>query len=230
MRFHIALVSKNSKTGPIPVTTTSSDSCPDACPLKGHGCFAGHGPLAINWRKVDAGERGTDFPGLLSVIRRFRKRQTWRLNQAGDLPGEADKIDVGMMSDLVAANAHAKADVISYTHKPVLSGPYAASNAAAIADANNRGFTVNLSANSLAHADDLMALGIGPVVSIVPRDYPAKGKTPAGHRVVVCPAQQREGITCATCAACAKADRTAIIAFRAHGTGARKAEDIFNNN
>ncbi len=53
MSHHIAFtrVSSNAKTGPIPVTTTSEETCPVSCPLKRNGCYADAGPLALFWRK-----------------------------------------------------------------------------------------------------------------------------------------------------------------------------------
>ena len=42
--------------------------------------------------------------------------------------------------------------------------------------------------------------------------------TPAGYKVVACPAEKSKRVTCATCALCQKADRPYIIGFRAHGS------------
>jgi hypothetical protein len=36
-------VSSNAKLGPIPATYSASKTCPDACPLKDEGCYAGAG-------------------------------------------------------------------------------------------------------------------------------------------------------------------------------------------
>jgi hypothetical protein len=83
------------------------------------------------------------------------------------------------------------------------------------------GFTVNLSADDAGDADALAELNAGPVVAIVPIDTPEKSFTPAGRVIVVCPAQTRDNVTCATCGLCARADRAVIVGFRAHGTRAR---------
>ena len=48
MRVAFTLKSKNNKTGNIPVTISASKTCPDACPLKGAGCYADIGPLMIH--------------------------------------------------------------------------------------------------------------------------------------------------------------------------------------
>lgn len=48
--YHFTRVSGNAKCGPIPVTTTSADSCPPTCSFKGNGCYAESGPLAMHWK------------------------------------------------------------------------------------------------------------------------------------------------------------------------------------
>jgi len=68
----------------------------------------------------------------------------WRHNEAGDLPGEGDDIDVPKLRALVQANRGKRG--FTYTHKPVLDNPQ---NAVAIKCANQNGFTVNLSADSI---------------------------------------------------------------------------------
>lgn len=59
--YHFTRASGNVKTGPIPVTTTSADSCPPTCSFKGNGCYAESGPLALHWRAVSSGKRGSNM-------------------------------------------------------------------------------------------------------------------------------------------------------------------------
>lgn len=61
MTYHFVAKSRNDKTGPMPVTTTSAETCPDACPLKSGGCYAKGGKVAMHWAKVTAGTRGGDL-------------------------------------------------------------------------------------------------------------------------------------------------------------------------
>lgn len=218
--YHVTPKSSNKKTGPIPVTTTSANTCPDACPLKKNGCYADGGPLAIHWRKVTAGERGTDLAGLCDFISDLPEGQLWRHNQAGDLPGTNDSIDISAMLELIHANRGRRG--FTYTHKP-LNRP---SERAVIRDANANGFTVNLSANTPEHADELSELNIGPVVTLLPADTTAKvTRTPAGRKVITCPAaiDNPRLPDCATCGMCASADRDTIIGFPAHGASKKKA-------
>jgi hypothetical protein len=228
MSFHLTLKSANIKTGPIPVTTSSAATCPDACPLKAGGCYARGGPLGMHWQKVTRGERGGALARLVSQIQSFPVGQVWRHNQAGDLPGLSDRIDSKALARIVQANKGRRG--FTYTHKPCEGDSnLATGNRAAVRFANREGFTINLSANSLAHADRLAALDAGPVVAIVPENAPATMQTPAGRKAIVCPAQQRDDITCATCQLCSRANRSVIIAFRAHGASKRKAENIANS-
>jgi len=215
---HITLKSANAKTGPIPVSTSSATTCPDACPFKASGCYAKSGPLALHWSKVSAGLRGLQWNEFLSVIRSFAAGQLWRHNQAGDLPGDGDKIDGVALAQLAKANSGRRG--FTYTHKP----PTVA-NLRRIRSANRAGFVVNLSANSVAHADTLAELGL-PVAAVVPQSSPDRFTTPAGNKVVICPAQRVAGISCDKCRLCAKGDRTFIIGFKPHGTGSKKVEAI----
>jgi len=221
VNYHLTLKSSNAKTGPIPVSTTSAKTCPLECPFNNAnqgGCYAESGPLALHWRRVTSGERGTSFDSFCESIAALPEGQLWRHNQAGDLPGSGSSIDVAAMRKLIKANN--KRLGFTYTHKPLTK-----KNAAIIAESNAAGFTVNLSGNNLSHADKLADANVGPVVSVVPESTPEKTTTPAGRKVVICPAQTRDNVSCATCKLCSRSNRNGvIIGFRTHGTGKKKAE------
>lgn len=219
--YHFTRASGNEKTGPIPVTTSSKSTCPSACPLRGHGCYAEYGPLSMHWHQVSIGNRGIILGEVCSQVKKLPKHQLWRWAQAGDLPGDSVEIDEAGLDQIVQANTNRNG--FTFTHY----APEHGHNATAIAEANALGFTVNLSANSLAHADQLAALGIGPVVTVLPSDTTKPLKTPEGRHVSVCPATVRDDIQCASCGICANATRKAIIGFPAHGSGAKKAQQIF---
>jgi len=217
---HLSRESGNAKTGPIPVSTTSAKTCPPSCPFnRGQGCYAGSGPLALHWRKVTARERGMAWGKFCSEIAGLPEGQLWRHNQAGDLPGSGERINSRELFALVRANLGKRG--FTYTHKT-----NSRSNLQAIAKANSRGFTINLSANSLAHADTLARTKAGPVVCVLPQEQTSNCLTPEGRRVVVCPATQRDNVSCATCQLCSRRERSVIIGFPAHGTSKRKASAI----
>lgn len=219
MHYTLTVKSGNAKTGPIPVSTSSAATCPDACPFKAGGCYANGGPLKIHWSAVTEHRRGTPWAQFLSRIKALPDAQLWRHNQAGDLPGTNNLLDTAALKQLVQAN-HGKRG-FTYTHKP-LTKP---SDRAAIRDANASGFTINLSANNPTHADALADLNIGPVATVLPSDAPRKSLTPAGRTIVTCPATYRDDISCATCALCAR-QRSTIVGFPAHGPSTHKADAI----
>jgi hypothetical protein len=149
----------------------------------------------------------------------------WRHNQAGDLPGERDAIDVVSLAQLVAANEGKRG--FTYTHKPLV-GEHGESNANAIKAANERGFTVNVSADNMREADELAATGIAPVVVVLPADVHGNVKltTPEGRRVSVCPATYIDEVSCKSCGLCQRRDRKTIVGFPAHGASRRKASAV----
>ena len=206
---HLTLKSANEKTGPIPVSTTEAATCPPTCPMR-DGCYAKSGPLALHWGKVSDHSRGMPWGDFCASIEGLPEGQFWRHNQAGDLPGNGVHIDDLALYQLVAANIGKRG--FTYTHYL----PQVGTNARAIKAANDNGFTVNLSANNLAECDALADLGIGPVVTALPADQAENLRTPKGRTIVVCPATQRDDVSCATCQLCQR-QRDTIVGFPAHG-------------
>jgi hypothetical protein len=221
-RASLTRISSNAKTGPIPVSMSEKSTCPNACPLKGSGCYAESGHVNIHWQKISKGERGKVWGEFCADVASLPKGQLWRMNVAGDLPSiDAENIDAVALALLVKANKGKQG--FTYTHY----NPFKGGNYAAIKNANNQGFTINLSADNLEEADQLKSLGIAPVVTILPSDAEKVTITPAGNQVVVCPAVQNPSITCATCGVCAVAIRRTIIGFPVHGTSKAKAQKVF---
>lgn len=218
---HLTPKSANVKTGPIPVSTTSATTCPNACAFKGNGCYAESGPLALHWRKVTNGERGTNWGEFCKAIAALPDGQFWRHNQSGDLPGDGEHIDAGALIDLVHSNDGKRG--FTYTHYSMEHSI----NRESVKYSNAHGFTINLSANNLDHADQLAALGIAPVVVVLPIDQKENLETPQGLKVVVCPATVRDDVSCDTCQLC-QCQRSTIVGFPAHGTGKKKAAKVIN--
>lgn len=244
LSFTFSARSSNEKTGPMPVTTTSRASCWQGCAFYEAGCYAKYNKLGLYWSKLTETEAGTTFQngvakvktynikGLCEAIAALPEGTLWRHNQAGDLPSENGEIDVFQLGMIVKAN-EGKCG-FTYTHHPVLDeqSPYALSNRASVAMANKNGFTVNLSANDLGHADKLADLGIAPVVTVLPSTVHGNERitTPAGRRVVVCPATYRDDVTCKSCGLCQKRGRKCIVGFPAHGAGKRRVDTVITHN
>jgi hypothetical protein len=213
--------SANAKTGPIPVTVTERASCPDSCKFKGSGCYYEAGfHTRINWDAIDKRKRGGSWESMCEQVKAIPAGSIWRHNVGGDLPHRRGYIDGAKVGKLAFANA-GKAG-FTYTHHDMTID----TNRAIVRMANRVGFTVNLSGDNLAHADTLADMAIGPVVVVLPIDQMENTQTPNGRRVVVCPAVKREGVTCSSCKLCARADRSVIVGFPAHGSGKRAAERV----
>jgi len=221
-------ISGNSKTGPIPVSGSQAETCPSACPFapkngKANGCYAAYGPISWHWQRLNKGSIGFQWDDFLGKIKALPRQTLWRHNQFGDLQGKDNKIDIKALKELVTANNGRKG--FTYTHKPVLND---VKNRNAVKEANENGFTINLSANNLDNADKLKALNIAPVVSVVPLNSPDVLFTKAGNKVIICPAQTRDDINCAKCKLCQNQKRSVIIGFKGHGVGTKKVELIAN--
>lgn len=210
-RYHFVKQSANTKTGPIPVTYSERDTCPPSCPHYRADCYAEDYYTRMTWDKV--AQRGQELAGLCAAVAALPPGQLWRHNVAGDLPGTGEELDPVALGEIVRANIGRRG--FTYTHKKSPDALHWASMA------TQWGFTVNLSADDVGDADQLADAQAGPVVAIVPMDTPEKTFTPAGRTVIVCPAQTRDNVTCATCGLCARADRSVIVGFRAHGSRAR---------
>lgn len=171
MLYSFTRRSENSKTGPIPVTSTERGSCPPSCPHKDDDCFAEAGWYTrMHWDKIP--DRGINIDTLAARIAALPDGQLWRHDVAGDLPGKGEAIDAYELGRIVAANRGKRG--FTYTHK------HTARALRWIRHAVRWGFTINLSADDAGHADRLAETGL-PVTVIVPRDTPARSATPAGR-------------------------------------------------
>ena len=222
MNFYLNPKSKNKKTGQMPVSTSDRGTCPDACPFKNNGCYAEGYPLKGRWDEVTNGKRGGLFSDFVAQVAALPDNILWRHNQSGDLPGDGENVDRGALLALAGANAGKRG--FTFSHYNVETNKH---NRAAIATANAKGFTINLSANNLDHADKLTDLNIGPVATVLPHDFDArKTTTPKGRIVAQCPATYRDDVTCKTCGLCQKQSRKVIVGFPAHGNSKRKASAV----
>ncbi len=228
-KFLVVEKSANPITGPIMVTTSPRFTCPLSCAFRKYGkgpydglCYAEYGALGgFVWSLLDRTEAGRefmngvrvhDFEQFLYAIRSQPRHALWRHNIAGDLPSNDRKtIDISALRAIVDANKGRRG--FTFTHYNVVTNE---ANRRAVEEANQNGFIINLSGNSLQHADELYDLGIGPVTTILPANACHNTWTPKGRRVVVCPTNTH-GVTCADCGLCARAKRPTIIGFPATG-------------
>jgi hypothetical protein len=216
MKIQFIPKSSNRKTGPIPVTYSERDTCPPSCAHYRSSCYAEDFYTRTSWDKT--AQRGHELREFCALVAALPPGQLWRHNVAGDLPGAGESIDAGALGEIVRANIGRRG--FTYTHKKSAEALQWA------AEATAWGFTVNISADDAGDADALADVTTCPIVATVPMDTPEKSETPDGRTIIVCPAQTREDVTCASCGLCARADRRVIIGFRAHGTRARVADAV----
>lgn len=221
MFFHLTPVSANKKTGPIPVTTSTFETCPESCSLKAQGCYAEYGPLNLHWHKVSKGERGVSWEEFLSKIKALPLDQLWRHNQAGDLPGIGDTLDIEALAALVRANAGKRG--FTYTHKPL-----SKVNVKAFRAAIKAGFVINISCETFEQAKKSFELGLPTTVLLSASETRKTFVTDNGLTISVCPVYYDETMNCLTCQLCARPNRRSVIGFPVHGTGVKKAEKQIN--
>jgi hypothetical protein len=183
----------------------------------GKGCYAELGPTNWVWKKVATNKKSTDWAGFCKKISKLPKGTMWRHNVAGDLPNYAGTIDKIAVRALVRANTDKNG--FTYTHHALTD-----TNLVTVKEANDNGFTVNLSANGMHQVDQYMDTDL-PVVTVLPIDAPKVQYTAKGRKVVVCPAVTRpDKVTCSTCGICANNNRSYAIGFPAHGVSKKKAQ------
>lgn len=221
-RFHFVRVSGNRKTGPIPVTSSAPATCPPSCGLF-RECYGKSGHLLMHWQKYTAPgapgpAAGLTVDELARHIRTIPGGSLWRHNVVGDLPGNGDEIDAAALAKITRANRGRRG--FTYTHKPAT-----AENLRAMRAATAAGFSINLSADNAAAADDLARHGL-PVVVVIPADAPKVSRTPRGRKIVLCPAESSDRVTCANCGLCADAARPYLIGFKPKGAKRRAVDAI----
>tara|TARA_R100000008_G_scaffold83022_1_gene67931 strand:- start:245 stop:937 length:693 start_codon:yes stop_codon:yes gene_type:complete len=217
----LTLASSNRKTGGIPVSTSEKRTCPNSCPFKAKGCYAAQGHQNMHWVKVSKHERGTQWAEFCEKVAQLPKHQLWRHNVSGDLPKDEtneNNINREQLEQLVKANRGRNG--YTYSHYSLN-----AHNIALMLEANSKGFTINASTESLEAADNAKAQGL-PAVVVVDSEQPTPKRTPAGHKVVQCPATL-DNVTCATCGLCQKnTAKRPIVAFPAHGSQKKAVNEI----
>lgn len=207
-------VSSNNKTGPIPVSASTSSTCPTGCPFL-KTCYASYGPSKWHWDKLDAGKTGISWDEFLVKVKALWKGQLWRMNAWGDLAATNGTINRKMLRGLVEANRGKNG--FTYTHHVV-----SEANLATLREANAGGFTINVSCESVEQVDAVRRLGLPAVLVVGSDETPEKGATtPDGHPIRLCPAET-SNITCSRCGICARKDRQTVIVFRTHGPGTKR--------
>jgi len=223
MKFHFIKKSGNKKTGFMPVTYNSRLSCPDSCIFKNNGCYADNYHTALNWDKVTSGERGGTFKELLNNIKALKPGTIWRACVAGDIPSNnKGEISRTYIKGITEANQGLKG--YTYTHNRLDIGE----NISLLKTANKQGFTVNISTETEAAADNAVLNSLPTVIVVKSTETRRAWFTKNKNKIIVCPAQTN-GVNCIDCQLCQHRPKNLIIAFKAHGNQAKKIDKILDN-
>ena len=225
-QYHITKISGNKKTGPIATTTTSRSTCPSSCIFRGKGreCYAEGYPLNTHWNRVDRRERGGNLQWFLKELKALPYGTMVRGQQAGDMPGNGvDKLDHDKC--VAIAEAMTTKRKTAWTYCAYLLSKNLETWRAVL----SKGFAMNSSCYSLDIVDYAMDAGI-PATMVWKSDFKGRNQTtPKGRKVVGCPAQLSDDITCSNCGGskgplCARIDRDFAVGFYAHGVAKKRVD------
>lgn len=207
--------SSNVKTGDVPTLWVGKteeetrESCA-GCPLLGGGCYAWSG--AVRFGAISARKKAAADPASRTIAAAIRgAARSARMIRATGL-GDIGRAGKAAADEIASAAAAAGLALVGYTHHWRETDVAAAWRGRLMA-----------STETLADADTAANAG-WRVTVIAPADAPRVLETPEGRKVVVCPAQVREGaVTCNDCRLCDASRPGPVIAFRAHGNQSARA-------
>jgi hypothetical protein len=189
-------------------------TCPASCPYLGAGCYAQAGKVAMASRRASGSTGPALRAAAAAMVLAARMGVTARLHVSGDFL-ERGRIDARYVQGLVRIARWLRAQTgdagrlsaWSYTHIPPARFE---THRRVLADA---GVVVRYSD---------AAPSAGPVAIVHPfADREGIAARVQGARVIRCPAQLSDAVTCASCRACwTHPDR--VVVFDPHGPGARK--------
>ena len=229
MQHHLTKKTSNKKVGSnVAASTTSSDSCPPACPMA-TVCYGKKGPASWHWRKLDKKERGTNYTQFLKDVEGLANGSLFRINVTGDLPSFGGIIDSFKLSQLDKICKSKNLIAWTYTHHHVTQDKRLV-NLQIIKEASRSGFCINLSTEDIDEALDLYNQGHSVSIANtelfnyltinkgVVKQYGDKLK-----RFVPCPEQRTdlpEGVkvTCSNCRLCTNhnPNKRDIVVFKVH--------------
>jgi len=218
--------SHNKKTGAMPVTSTSSNSCPLTCGLY-NDCYGKSSYTRIQWDKLD--KKGIDFNQLINLINSLRKNSPIRFNVVGDLVNNDGIVDSTKLIKLANTVKNRALDMIIYTHLELC---YL--NVKAFQLAFSKGLNINISCETIEKAKKALNYGLNSVI-VLPMGSINKVLKIDDLIIVRCPNEYNSKIQCVNCMLCSKdrIKKRVVVAFTAHSTTKKrlseKLKDIFND-
>lgn len=221
---HIVATSGNAKTGPMPVTYRPVQTCPRTCAFLpkseggNGGCYGTGRIFGIASKYATAETSHADAVAKLNRAPRGAKYMRDRV--VGDIVAPDGTADVDYLTSIAAAAAAVDLTPFGYTHGFDLLTPGDVQRVAAA------GYVLNASCETIEDVRRAVAKGLPATIVAGPElEDGTEVRTHDGmRRVVTCPAQTREDVSCASCGLCAKPRRAAVVRFLPHGTAVRQAE------
>ena len=208
------------KVGAMAVSYSPRKTCPDTCPLKNDKCYGENFPIKLHWDNYsnDLNDNYNKFIDEIKLYRKYTPTKIWRHNIVGDLVTDKDfKINAKKLYQLIDAN-----NIKGKNGKNKLSRY----NLNRIKEANELGFTINLSADTIDQAKQLYnktKLPTAVSLPITKNKYKKLSKDKQADykkellqdKIVICP-EQTHDVKCIDCKLCNKSDRKVIIGFLEH--------------
>ena len=221
---HVTARSGNRKTGDIPVTYRPMTTCEPTCeflPTNSGGCYGTGRIFGIARKYAQTATVDSIRTKLAHVAPNAR---FLRDRVVGDIVTASGGIDHPYMRAIATLARERGLIAFGYTHAWRRFKP------ADVERVARAGYVLNASCET--RADIRAAINLG-MPTVIASDLVEDGETfatPDGRalRVVTCPAQTREGTTCATCGLCARANRAAVVRFHIHGTARKRATATVN--
>jgi hypothetical protein len=208
---HLVAISSNSKIGPMPATYRGRETCPTDCAFLNNGCYGDGRIFALAHKYV----RALSIDKAREILRRAKTDAKYlRDRVVGDLVNSRGLFDMNYVRGIARLAREHGLTVFGYTHAWRI---LTREDAAAI---RATGYVMNASCETVQDVRHAISLGMP---SVITNDKIVEGATVAGYRVITCPAQIRDNVTCATCGLCAKPDRKVIIRFLTHGPSKKRA-------
>lgn len=212
--------SANKKTGQMTVTYRPMDTCPPDCVFLPSGPIGGCYGTGRNFAMAgrEAATLTVDKAVELIETRRPKKaKETARYLRdrvIGDVITGQGTLDRDYVQAIAEVAKRLSLIAYGYTHA------WTRFTSRDVRFIQRTGYVMNASCETVEDVE--AAVGLGLLPTIVNDDLP-EGAMIAGYRVVTCPAQTHEDVTCASCGLCAKTQRAALVRFRIHGTAKQRA-------
>lgn len=229
--YNLVKKTTNKKTGPIVVISSSTSTCPTACPFVKEGCYGKAVPyIKYHWDRFSRGEgRALSFDELINEIHKLPEGCLIRYGEVGDLPGDGTYINERHLVELIGAFECVDAKAWTYTHYLSFTNKevFTRNCEVLMRNRSSKHFTINISEEDKGKA--LLMCDHFPTTMVIfddgKKDWSKKKSFKIGNRkALICPAVSKEGIQCINCGGIGgplcfnRKKNSPIICFPAHGS------------